>query len=85
MSARRILELEERVCELSERVCELETQNEQLIALNAVMDDILKCFDGYTTNTQPVDRAAHRSANEGQVPCSVQATHSEERFLRGPR
>jgi hypothetical protein len=53
MSARRILELSERVCELSERVRELETQNEQLIALNAVMDDILECFDGCTTLTAP--------------------------------
>ena len=39
MSASRILELEE-------RLCYLETQNEKLIALNAVMDDILSCFAG---------------------------------------
>ena len=40
-SARRILELEEQVTSLNKRVRALETQNEQLIALNAVMDDIL--------------------------------------------
>lgn len=51
-SARRILDLEEQVTFLHIRVRALETQNKQLIALNAVMDDILKCFDGCTTLTR---------------------------------